>query len=160
MRKPTRNRLLSSMLIAAGLGLSPNAPAHLDDKQPMQSYRQSYFALVGMNFGPIAAMLKGEIPWDDARLQTFASDLATLAAIDVSPAFRVGTDKGRTRAKPGIWDNPDDFQAKLGDLREAIAGLKRAADGGDRQAIAEATTATGEACKSCHDEYKSKDYLY
>ena len=38
--------------------------------------------------------------------------------------------------------------------------LDDAAESGDRELIAEAFAATGGACKACHDEYKSKDYLY
>ena len=89
-----------------------------------------------------------------------ADELAALASMDVSRAFGPGSDKGTTRAKPGIWDNKDDFAAKLADMQEAVAGLQTAAGSGDREAIGEATGATGQACKACHDEYKSKDYLY
>jgi cytochrome c556 len=154
-------RPIAIALAAAGsIVLSLQATAHLDDKEPMQSYRQSYFTLVAMNFGPIGAMVKGEIPWDDARVKMLADELAALASMDVSRAFGPGSDKGTTRAKPGIWDNKDDFAAKLADMQEAVAGLQTAAGSGDREAIGEATGATGQACKACHDEYKSKDYLY
>lgn len=159
--KPTlRSTALALAAAAGGIALSLQATAHLNDEEPMQSYRQSYFTLVAMNFGPIGAMVKGEIPWDDARVAMLADELAALASMDVSRAFGPGSDKGTTRAKPTIWENPDDFAAKLADMQEAVAGLQAAAGSGDRVAIAEATGATGESCKACHDEYKSKDYLY
>jgi cytochrome c556 len=126
----------------------------------MQSYRQSYFTLLAMNFGPIGAMVKGEMPWDDAKVKLFASDLAALGSMDVSRAFPPGSDKGTTRAKPEIWENKDDFGAKLKDMREAVAALQVAAGSGDRKIIAEATAAAGKSCKNCHDEYKAEDYLY
>ena len=154
-------RPIALALAAAGaIALSLQATAHLDDKEPMQSYRQSYFTLVAMNFGPIGAMVKGEMPWDDARVKMLADELAALSSMDVSRAFGPGSDKGTTRAKPGIWENQDDFAAKLADMQEAIAGLQAAATSGDREAITEATGSTGQACKACHDEYKSKEYLY
>ncbi|PLW67295.1 c-type cytochrome [Pseudohalioglobus lutimaris] len=159
MKRLTRNLLLS--LAGAGcLAASVQVTAHLNDKEPMQSYRQSYFTLVAMNFGPIGSMVKGEMPWDDARLKLFANDLATLGSMDVSRAFGPGTDKGTTRAKPEIWSNQEDFRAKLEDMQGAVAALQVAAESGDRKAIAEATGVAGKSCKSCHDEYKSKDYLY
>ncbi len=160
MRKLSPARLFTLPLVALGLALSLNVAAHLDDKEPMQSYRQSWFAMLGMNFGPIGAMLKGEMPWDEARLQMFANDMAALTSMDVSRAFPPGSDKGTTRAKPEIWSDMDDFKAKLDDLKTAVAQLQAAAGSGDKQAIATAVGATGKACKSCHDEYKSKDYLY
>lgn len=153
----------TTVIALAGVGIlagSLQVGAHLNDKEPMQSYRQSYFTLLGMNFSPIGSMVKGEIPWDDAKVKLFANELAALGSMDVSRAFGPGTDKGTTRAKPEIWDNKDDFEAKLTDMREAVAALQVAAASGDRKSIAEATGATGEACKACHDEYKSKEYLY
>ena len=159
MKRFTRNTLLS-VAAAATLATSVQVVAHLDDKEPMQSYRQSYFTLVAMNFGPIGSMVKGEMPWDEAKLKTFASDLAALASMDVSRAFPPGSDKGTTRAKPEIWDNKDDFKAKLEDMQQALAALQVAAGSGDKKIIAEATGAAGKACKACHDEYKSKEYLY
>lgn len=159
MKRFTRNTLLS-IAAAATLATSVQVVAHLNDKEPMQSYRQSYFTLVAMNFGPIGSMVKGEMPWDDAKLKTFAGDLAALANMDVSRAFPPGSDKGTTRAKPEIWDNKDDFKGKLEDLQQALAALQVAAGSGDKKIIAEATGAAGKACKACHDEYKSKEYLY
>ena len=151
MKRFARNTLLS-MAAAATLATSVQVVAHLDDKEPMQSYRQSYFTLVAMNFGPIGAMVKGEMPWDDARLKTFANELAALGSMDVSRAFAAGSERGTTRAKPEIWDNQDDFKAKLEDMRAALAGLQVAAGSGDKKIIAEATGAAGKACTACHDE--------
>ena len=56
MKRFTRNTLLS-VAAAATLATSVQVVAHLDDKEPMQSYRQSYFTLVAMNFGPIGSMV-------------------------------------------------------------------------------------------------------
>lgn len=158
MKRFTRNTILATAA-AVGLASSLQVFAHLNDKEPMQSYRQSYFTLVAMNFGPIGAMVKGEMPWDDAKLKTFANELAALGSMDVSRAFSAGTDTGTTRAKPEIWDNQDDFKAKLGDMREALAGLQIAAGSGDKKIVAQAVGAAGKSCKACHDEYKAKNYL-
>ncbi len=159
MKLFSRNTL-ATVAVAVGLATSVQVLAHLDDKEPMQSYRQSYFTLVAMNFGPIGAMVKGEMPWDDAKLKIFANELAALGNMDVSRAFAPGTDKGTTRAKPEIWQNQDDFKAKLKDMREALAGLQVAAGSGDKKIVAQAVGAAGKSCKACHDEYKAKNYLY
>lgn len=159
MKSKLRNIALATTA-AAGLALSFQAASHMVKEEPQQSYRQSYFTLVAMNFGPIAAMVKGEMPWDDAMLKTFADDLGALSSMDVSRAFAPGSEKGTTRAKPGIWENTDDFKAKLGDFQEALVALQQAAGTGDKKAVAGAVGTAGKACKSCHDEYKAKDYLY
>ncbi len=144
----------------SGLAMAPLAVSHFDDKQPMQSYRQSFFTLVAMNFGPMGAMVKGDMPWDDAAMKNYADNLDTLMELDLLRGFAAGTDKGTTRAKPEIWENMDDFKQKFADLRKAADELDDVVeDGGDRKAIAAAMGNAGKACKACHDEYKSKDYL-
>jgi len=158
MTRSIRTRILAAA--TAGALVSPLALSHFDDKEIAQSYRQSWFAMVAANFEPMVAMVKQEMPWDDVRVKASADQLATLAAMDVSRGFADGTDKGTTRAKPGIWDNKQDFQQKMEDFSKAAAALKEAAAGGDKKAIAMQVGAVGKTCKSCHDEYKSKDYLY
>jgi cytochrome c556 len=160
MSKSLRTQVLALVTIS-GLLLSPLAISHFDDKQIPQSYRQSWFAMIAANFGPMVAMVKGEIPWQENEMAAYADQLAALTTLDVMRGFADGSDKGTTRAKPDIWENMPDFQAKMDDLDKAVGALQEVANQGtDRKAIAAAVGATGEACKACHDEYKSKDYLY
>lgn len=153
-------KLLATGLAVLTLGAAPMALSHLVKDEAMQSYRQSYFTLIAMNFGPMTAMVKGDMPWDDAQMLAFAEDFAAIANVDVARAFGPGSDKGMTRAKPEIWENTDDFLAKYADLQSAADALLEAAQSGDRAAIGGAIKDTGGTCKACHDEYKSKDYLY
>ena len=136
------------------------ALAHFDDKQMHQSYRQSWFALVAMNFGPMVSTIKQEIPWDDQRMKGWSTDLATLTSLNIMRGFADGSDKGTTRAKPGIWENKADFESKMDDMAKAAMALKQAVDSGDRKKVAQAVQDTGGTCKACHDDYKSDDYLY
>ncbi len=159
MTKATFRRTFAAGVIGASL-LSPAAMSHYDDKEVPQSYRQSWFALLAMNFGPMAAMAKGEMPWDDSRLKGYAQDLEAITQLDLMRGFAPGSDKGKTRAKPDIWKNKDDFSAKFKDLQAAAADLNAVAATGDRDKIKAQVGVTGKTCKACHDEYKSKNYLY
>ena len=159
MPQPLRKTLAITAL-AAGLLASPLATSHFVEEETLQSYRQSWFAMVAMNFGPMVSMLKGEMPWDEQRLATWSEQLEQLTAMDISRGFSPGSVQGTTRAKPEIWENRADFDAKLQDLREASVALQAAVAGGERKAIAAAIQDTGKTCKACHDEYKSQDYLY
>ncbi len=136
------------------------AVGHIEKSEPIQSLRQSYFALLGMTFGPMADMVKGDIAWDDATFQRWAQDLAAVSGFQVERGFAPGSEEGMTRAKPDIWLNTDDFNAKLEDFRREAGALAEVAAGGDRSAIQTQFMATGKTCKACHDEYKAKDYLY
>jgi len=144
---------VAALASVAVLALSPLAFSHLDENEFHQSYRQSYFALLGANFGPIGAMVKGEMPWNQEQLQGFADDMNAVASLNLLRGFPEGSDKGTTRAQPEIWENSEDFAQKHSDMQSAV-------EGGDRAAIAQQVGAVGQTCKACHDEYKSKDYLY
>jgi len=157
---PLLRRLTLAGAVVIGLAVTPLAVSHFDDKEMQQSYRQSWFAMVAMNFGPMASSVKGEIPWNQEMMQGWANDLATLTTLNIMRGFGDGSDKGTTRAKPEIWENKADFESKMNDLKTAVAALQKTTAGGDREAIAADVGAVGKACKACHDEYKSKEYLY
>ena len=56
---PNSSRKAKLVIITlTGLLLSPLAISHFDDKQIPQSYRQSWFAMLATNFGPMVAMVR------------------------------------------------------------------------------------------------------
>tara|TARA_R110000823_G_scaffold132777_5_gene261227 strand:- start:27670 stop:28149 length:480 start_codon:yes stop_codon:yes gene_type:complete len=156
----TLRRALLGVSLAASLALSPLATSHFNDKEILQSYRQSWFAMLAINFGPMVAMLKGEMPWDEQRLAESAEQMVQLTEMDITRGFSPGSEKGTTRAKPEIWENREDFDSKFADLKTAVAALQTAIEGGDRKTISQAIVATGDTCSACHDEYKAEEYLY
>lgn len=159
MKLASLPKALAATVISAAL-VSPMAMSHFNDKEIPQSYRQSWFTLLAMNFGPMGSMVKGEMPWNDEQLKGFAADLEAVTQLNLMRGFPDGSDKGTTRAKPDIWKNKADFEAKFADLQKAAAKLNAVAQTGDRKAISEQVGATGKTCKACHDDYKAKDYLY
>ena len=147
-----RHTLLGTLL---GISLiSGSSLAHIEQSEPLQSLRQSYFALLGMTFAPMGDMVKGKIEWNDGLFTTWAEDLNHAAQFGVERGFAPGADKGATRAKPNIWSNMDD------DFRAAATKLSETAAAGDPGESRQQFVATGGTCKACHDEYKSQDYLY
>ena len=152
-----RHALLGTLL---GISLMSGAPlAHIEQSEPLQSLRQSYFALLGMTLAPMGDMVKGKLEWNDALFATWTEDLNHAAQFGVERGFAPGTDTGTTRAKPNIWSNMEDFQSKLDDFR-AAAKLANTAAAGEPCESRKQFVATGGTCKACHDEYKSQDYLY
>jgi cytochrome c556 len=150
---------IAALALIAGIAAAPSALSHLDSTAFNQSYRQSLFALLGANFGPMTSMVKGEMHWNQARFIGWTDDLARAAELDIMRGFPAGSGIGRTRAKPEIWDNLEDFEAKIADLRKETALMAEVARSSDRKALIKQFQRTGGTCKACHDEYKSKDYL-
>ena len=150
---------IAALALIAGIAAAPSALSHLESTAFNQSYRQSLFALLGANFGPMTSMIKGEMSWNQTRFIGWADDLARAADLDIMRGFPAGSGIGRTRAKSEIWDNLEDFEAKIADLRKETALMAEVARSSDRKALIKQFQRTGGTCKACHDEYKSKDYL-
>ena len=78
MKKLTLTSALSGLI-----WLSLPSMAHIEQSEPYQSLRQSYFALLGMTFAPMGDMVKGKIEWDDDRFSSWANDLHHVAQVGV-----------------------------------------------------------------------------
>jgi cytochrome c556 len=123
--------------------------------------RRGYMQLISYNFGPLAAMAKGDIAYDAATAEAYAANLSTLAAYDASNLFPEGSsnaDKpGDTRALPALWANMDDVGRQLTGFREAVAAISAAAGQG-RGALGPAVATLGGTCGDCHDDFRARDF--
>ena len=86
MKKLTLTSALSGLI-----WLSLPSMAHIEQSEPFQSLRQSYFALLGMTFAPMGDMVKGKIEWDDDRFSSWANDLHHVAQVGVERGFAPGS---------------------------------------------------------------------
>lgn len=97
-----------------------------------------------------------------------AADIAPQAvkindtAMKVATLFPAGSDQpqgkdpGQTMAKPEIWQDPDDFAAKIKAFQEEAAMFNTAVAGGDMAAIKAEFEKLGETCGGCHKTYRAK----
>lgn len=113
-------------------------------------YRQNTMKAVGGHMGAIVGIIRGEVP-HDGHLPMHANALAAIAAAAPS-LFAAGTEGGDTL--PAVWEEPEDFQAKLDAFKDATTTLKAAADAGE--GVREALRGVGQACKGCHDDYRAE----
>ena len=150
MRTPT---VLAGMALAALL--STPAMAERDQAENALEYRQGVFNAMAWSFGPMAAMVKNKMPYDAALFTKHAERVAFLAHLPLEgfiPDSRVGD----TTAKQDVWDNADDFKAKMETLIEESARLATISQVGDLDAIRPQFGAVGNSCKSCHDDYRTE----
>ena len=90
-------------------------------------------------------------------IRTSAAQIADLSK-KASGWFPAGTgpDVGKTGAKPEIWQNQQDFAAKLSDFQKAAQVFNAAAAGNDLNAAKARYADLGGACKACHDKYRTE----
>ena len=118
-------------------------------------FRRGVMAVIGWNFGPMAAMSKGDRPYDAAAFARNAEIVAFMSKLPLE-GFTPGSESGETKAKPEIWLDMDDFKAKLEKMQTEVAKLAEVAKGGDLAASKAQLGEAGKACKACHDKYRSK----
>lgn len=119
-------------------------------------YRQAVFNIVGWNFKPIGAMVKGEIPFDAAAVVRHAEYIAMLSQT-APEGFAKGSGPDvvkDTEAKAEIWTKPDEFNARMKEFQDESAGLLEAAKGGDEGAIKAQFAKAAETCKACHKAFR------
>jgi cytochrome c556 len=137
--------LAATALAASAQNLKPESQIKL---------RKSAYALINYNFGSLAAMAEGKKPYSKDEAARNADMVAVLADVPRG-FFGDGTDKGETRAKPEIWRNRSDFDAKMDKMILEARKLPQAARA-DLAALTRAVDDAGSACKACHDDYRSK----
>lgn len=119
-------------------------------------YRQAVYKVMGWNFGPMAAMVKGEKPYDKDAFARNAAILAQMSPLAVE-GFAAGSDKGaETKAKPEVWAKPADFKEKMDKMVGETKRLAAIASTGSFDDIKKQFGATGGACKACHDDFRNK----
>lgn len=153
-------KLLGIGLASGILGLSLLTVTQAAGPKPEEvvGYRQSVYTIIGWNFKPIGAMVKGEVPFDAAAVARHAQYVEMM-----SKAAPEGFSKGTgpdvvkdTEAKPEIWTKWSEFETKMSDFQQEAAKLAEVAKGGDEKAIKAQFGKTAETCKACHKEFRKE----
>lgn len=109
--------------------------------------------------GKANKVLRREVTADKANIAEVRKAARTMAglAAQSSKWFPEGTgpDLGKTGAKPEIWKQKADFNARLRDFQGAAKTLDAAARSGNFARVKAGYASLGKTCKACHDSYRS-----
>lgn len=144
--------MFPSRLLVAVSALALSAAAFAHGKKDAVDYRQSLMTLIGWNFGPLGDMVKGKAPFDAAEFAKRAERVAVMSE-QVMEGFPKDSLRKESYAKPEIWTNWDDFQAKAKDLSTEAKLLADIAKANDEAKDKEQFKKVAAACKACHDKY-------
>lgn len=145
--------LLSGIL---GISLLSTVNAEAVKPEDVVKYRQAAYTVIGWNFKPIGAMVKGEAPFDAAAVARHAQyvELMSQALLEGFPKGSGPDAVKKTEAKAEIWSKWDKFEADMKDFHQQAAKLTEVSKGGDEALIKAQFAKTYETCKSCHKEFK------
>jgi len=147
-------------IACALLATASIASAELSQEQADRAVetRQSVLHLMAWNISPLGAMARDRIDFDVERVETNADRLLALSKM-LSDAFAADTSGNQvaTEALDVIWEQPNEFEAKIQANIEATNALIEIATTGDESAIREAIGRLGSTCGSCHDDFRADD---
>jgi len=144
--------MLRVMLAAVALALAATLAVAQSD--PIAA-RKALMKANGQQAKVGAAIVKGEAPFDAAKVQTIFVTFAEAA--EKAPALFPDNSKtgGKTEALPAIWKNKADFEARLAkfgeDVKAAQAGVK---DLASFKAVWSGLIRKN--CTGCHEKYVQK----
>ncbi len=114
-------------------------------------YRKAVMVALQWNLIHIAQMLRHQRPYNAAALQSEAQAISALSAMPWA-AFVPGSDRGRTRAKFTIWQNPAAFSREVRNFESEAADLAAAAPHG-LAAVGRPLMAVAHGCHACHHRF-------
>jgi cytochrome c556 len=138
-------KIVPALAVLVGFGTTMALAGPIEDRQAAMKQN-------GKAIGALAAIFKGESPYDAAVVKTNA-EIIKQDFVKAFASFPPGSEKGppETYAKPEIWSDPEGFKAAQETALKAVEALAATTDeAGFKTAMA----GLGEACKGCHTKYR------
>jgi cytochrome c556 len=141
----------TSTLLASGTASAQAKP------EDVIKYRKGALTVAAWHMRPLGAMVKGQMPFDQATFLRNAEMVASIAHV-LPGGFAAGSDKGaETRAKPEIWSDAagfkkvmDAFQAESTKMVEVARGAQNV------DAVRGQFSALSKTYGACHDNFRTK----
>jgi len=148
-------RLLAPAVLLAFVATGAHAQGQPSKGEQALKYRKAVYQAIAWNFGPMSQMAQGKIPYDAKQFELRAGRVAALTPMLAESYSEDSRGVTGSKARPELWANRADFDAKLKDLVDRSATLATVARSGDAGQSKQAFLDTAGACKACHDKYKA-----
>lgn len=146
----TGMRLVTKALVGC-LALCATVAVAADATDPGVKARQELMDVIGMNMKTLGDMAGGKSAFDAAAAD--AAKVAIIAAaVEIPNVFGPKAEDPKSKAKPEIWTEFEDFKKDAKELEEAAAGL----DVASVDTLKATMGNVGAVCKDCHTEFRSE----
>jgi len=147
--KPSKLLLLCSavLLLSACGGVDPDSP---------MGKRQTLFKEMLKTSEDLGGMLRGRLPFDEARFAAGAEQLDTLSR-QPWQHFPQVRDEGDSRARDEVWQRQERFQQLARQLESDTALLRELSRQKplDPKTVEPAVKKVEDSCRACHDEFRA-----
>jgi cytochrome c556 len=142
-----QKQLLGGLAVFAVLLFSAQVFAQVDKRQDLMKDNSA-----------ATKAIKGAVEAKDyATVEAKARDIMGNADKIVG-LFPKGSDKGKTKATPAIWEKSDDFGKAAKSLSKAAGELASAAKAKDEAAVTAKVKGVSDACGGCHKAFRAEKY--
>jgi cytochrome c556 len=152
-----KKSIICITLAAVASGIS-GATLAQQKPEDVIKYRKAVMSIQSWHMRPMAAMVKGQRPFD-AEVFAFNAQVIGQTARMKGDAFAPGTAKApdvESRAKPEIWSEPEKFKQALDRFQAEASKLVEASKAGNLDAVRPAFGGVAKACGACHDSFRTK----
>jgi cytochrome c556 len=155
MTMNTKLVLAGAALVALAVGTATVALSSPESTAAIKA-RQESMEGIGDAMGALAAIAKGEAPFDAAVVKEKAGVIATNLK-EASAHFPEGSAEGdvETRALPEIWSEGSDFQERIETAQTEAKTLQAVSE---EPAFRPALGKLGNSCKNCHQMYRRPEH--
>ena len=151
----------AALALALAVFVGSGVASAQEDHSGAVKARQAYMQLNGFFMGQLAAIAKGQVPYDAAQASGVAKSLLALATMDAGAMWPAGSDNaalpGKTRAKPELWTTFPAVMEKATALSAALETMVVAA-GTDLASLQGAFGAVGAGCGGCHRPFRAEKF--
>ena len=154
------NRVRPAAWFALGLALLlalvlPGCVRQVKDTHPDQvlTKRKALFKQMNRALEPIGLVANERNTYNKDEFAGYVDELHKLSSKPWA-YFPSDGNYPPTRAKPGVWAQPADFEAAQQQYQAVVAQLAQAARGGDLEKIKPAVVDVTNSCKSCHKKFR------
>lgn len=153
MKKMLLRRCAPLALVLACVAGSAGAQPQFKDAEEAIKFRQSAFSLMGAYSGGLAAVVRGNVPYNAEQVKADVAVFQVLAQLPWQ-AFGPGTEGGN--ARPAVWQDKEKFTQAASNLESSMKELSAAADSGDLGRLRSAFGNTANSCRACHDDFRQR----
>ncbi|MGZ3240226.1 MAG: c-type cytochrome [Burkholderiaceae bacterium] len=153
-------KILPSSVAIVILATSAGVAAQQATKpETLIKWRQSVFQVIGWNTGRIKTSLEGQYNRDE--VSKAANAIAAIANSNFGVLFAPGTEQGKgwhdTSAKAELFKDNKHFSELAANFGKEANEFATIAAAGDAAAVKTQFGKLTRTCKTCHDDFKSKD---